>query len=253
MKYVVLCSWDMVPHLTEEAKADLYRSTEPHLREARSKGLPHVGTGQIFPFAEDDIKIKDFPIPPDWPRAFSLDTGPDHNGVVWGAKDPENDIVYIYRVLTKGHVSPATMTAAIHAAGSWIPGVADAASIKADDGRQYIQVYKSLGLNVELPNKAVDTGIALVYNRLNDGRLRVFESCVEWFQEQRLYVRVRTKQGTTKIKDQTTAVRQDLMAATRYLIISGMDRAKVQPTQDRVLSTSRRYSTFGGEEHGWMG
>uniref|UniRef100_UPI000AFE9413 terminase large subunit domain-containing protein n=1 Tax=Comamonas testosteroni TaxID=285 RepID=UPI000AFE9413 len=64
---VVQCGWDDVPHLTEEAKAKLLSRLMPHQRDARTKGVPALGAGAIYPVPESDIVVPDFQIPDFWP------------------------------------------------------------------------------------------------------------------------------------------------------------------------------------------
>ena len=37
-----MAGWDDVPHLEERTKTELLESTPPHLRDARSKGIPSL-------------------------------------------------------------------------------------------------------------------------------------------------------------------------------------------------------------------
>ena len=54
-RYLVQAGWDHVPHLSEKAKADLRASTLPHLLDARSKGIPSIGAGAIYPIDLESI------------------------------------------------------------------------------------------------------------------------------------------------------------------------------------------------------
>ena len=45
---MVTVTWDDVPHLTKEAKDELWRSLPPFQRDARSKGVPQLGSGVIY-------------------------------------------------------------------------------------------------------------------------------------------------------------------------------------------------------------
>ena len=72
---------------------------------------------------------------------------------------------------------PPIHVAAIKARGEWIPGVIDPAPLTSvRDGRQIIEEYRSLGLNLEPANNAVEAGINAVWTRLSVGRLKVFRS-----------------------------------------------------------------------------
>ena len=73
-KFTVFCTWDEVPHLSQEAKDGLWRSIPPFQRDARSKGVPSLGAGAIYPVPEADIVGPDFAIPAHWPRAYGLES-----------------------------------------------------------------------------------------------------------------------------------------------------------------------------------
>ncbi len=67
-KAMVMAGWDDVPHLTAAQKALMLAETEPHLKDARSKGIPSLGAGAIYLIPETDILVDDFPIPRHWRR-----------------------------------------------------------------------------------------------------------------------------------------------------------------------------------------
>src|SRR5215467_13831811 len=84
-KFVVMAGWDDVPHLDEQTKQDLYASIPPYQRDARSKGIPQLGSGAIYPVPESEIVCKPFEIPRYWPRAYALDVGWNRTAAIWGA------------------------------------------------------------------------------------------------------------------------------------------------------------------------
>jgi hypothetical protein len=47
-------TWDDVPHLTAKDKAAILKDTPAYLRDARSKGVPLLGSGGVFTIYEDD-------------------------------------------------------------------------------------------------------------------------------------------------------------------------------------------------------
>jgi phage terminase large subunit-like protein len=51
-KAFIMAGWDDVPHLSKEVKDRMLAECEPHLRDARSKGIPSLGSGAIYPLAE---------------------------------------------------------------------------------------------------------------------------------------------------------------------------------------------------------
>jgi hypothetical protein len=71
-------------------------------------------------------------------------------------------------------------------------------------------------------DNALEAGIYAVWTRLSTGRLKVFRTLTNWLAEFRFYQR--DEQG--RVKDGQADHLQD---ATRYLILSGLDRAIVRP------------------------
>lgn len=242
-KYVIMASWDDVPHISKEAKDLLWRSIPPHQRDARSKGIPALGSGAIYPVSEDDIFIKDFPIPDEWPKAFALDVGWNKTASLWGALDKQTDILYVYSEHYRGQAEPSVHAAGIKARGDWIPGVIDPAARGRSqvDGEQLVQKYIDLGLDLEFAKNAVEAGLQEVWERLSSGRLKIFHSCTSTKEEFRLYRRDE--------KGRVVKVADHLMDCLRYLVMSGILRAKTKP----VPRKSEDYYGYGrGGGDSWM-
>ena len=56
-RYVVSMTIDDVDHYTAEDKARIIASYPAHEREARTKGIPTMGSGKVFPVEEDRIPV----------------------------------------------------------------------------------------------------------------------------------------------------------------------------------------------------
>lgn len=220
---MVQCGWDDVPHLDQATKNDLLAGTLPHLREARSKGIPSLGAGAIYPVPFEDIRCDPFPIPAFWPRAFAGDVGWNKTAALWGALDPSSAIIYIYAEHYRGHAEPSVHATAIKGRGEWIPGVMDNGTSQVD-GQQLLNIYRGLGLDVIFPNKAVDAGLLMVWELLSQQRLKVFSTCQNFAAEYRLYRRDENGNIIKKF--------DHLMDCLRYLIMSGMKRATVEPLKN---------------------
>lgn len=242
-RFVLTMGFDHVPHLSEESKKKLLDSFPPHERDARSKGTPQLGSGAIYPVPESDVVVDDFEIPAHWPRAYGMDVGWNRTAVVWGAWNRETDTVYLYSEHYRGQAEPSIHVQAIKARGEWVPGVVDPASRgrSQSDGRQILQQYIDMGLNLETAFNGVESGIYEVWQRMSTGRLKVFKSLGNWISEFRLYRR----------DDKGSIVKQNdhLQDSTRYLILSGLNRAKVKP----VDTPPEDVRFTRGHSGGWMG
>jgi hypothetical protein len=95
-KWAIQIDWDDVPHLSDNDKAELISSIPPHQRDARSKGIPALGSGVIYPVVEDSWIVDPFEIPLHWPRAFALDVGWNRTAALWGAWNRDSDTIYLY-------------------------------------------------------------------------------------------------------------------------------------------------------------
>lgn len=231
-KFLIQAGWDDVPHITEDAKRDLLEGTPPHLRDARSKGTPSLGSGAIYPVAESEFVVEPFEIPAYWPRAYALDVGWKKTACIWGAIDRNIDCAYLFTEHYLGEATPAVHSRAIQGRGDWIPGVIDPAARGRGqrDGEQLLSDYLNLGLKVQPANNAVESGLWEVLERLQTGRLKVFSTCRNWLNEYRIYRRDE--------KGRIVKENDHLMDATRYLIVSGLKRAITQPIK-RTRNTGR--------------
>lgn len=224
-KFYVSAGWDHVPHLDEKTKKEIEASTPPHLRAARMHGEPSLGSGAIYPVPVDEIRVDPIPIPDYWPRGYGFDPGWNRTAAAWGAHDRDNDVIYIIGEHYMGQREPSVHADAIKARGSWQPGIADYAG-RGIDGERVIEIYRKLGLNLVNADKSVEAGLQEVWQRLSSGRLKVFSTCQNWFDEYRYYIR--DENGRIQ------KVNDHLMDATRYLVVLA-NKMIVRPREDASL------------------
>jgi len=213
-KALIMAGWSDVPHLGEAEQKRMLAETPPYLRDARSKGIPSLGSGAIYPVPESEIKVADFPIPKHWPRLYALDVGWNRTAALWGAWDRDSDTIYLIAEHYRGQAEPAIHANAIQSKGKWIEGVIDPASRgrAQADGEKLIESYKGLGLKLHLANNARESGIYEVWQRLSTGRLKVFASLGSWLTEYRMY---RRDEKGAIIKEN-----DHLMDCSRYLVLA---------------------------------
>lgn len=239
-------------HYSQEQRDAIIASYPAHERKARTKGIPQLGSGRVFPIDEDFITVQPFPIPAHWVQIGGLDFGWDHPSaavkLVW---DRDADCVYAIAAHRAREQTPPLFAASIkpwgaHPNGSqWLPWAWPADGLQHDkgSGEQLAAQYRAQGLNM-LPIRAqfedgsngVEAGITEMLTRMETGRFKVFSHLADWFEEFRLYHR---KDGLiVKMGD-------DLMSATRYALM--MRRFAV--AQNRLV-TQHQAAPRG---RGWMG
>jgi Terminase RNaseH-like domain len=223
-RFVITATWDDVPHLSETVKRELWDSIPPWQRDSRTRGVPSLGAGAIYPIPEDTFVVDPFAIPPHWTRAYGMDVGWRNTATVWVATNPDTRVHYLYDAYKRGESEPSVHAAAIRARGAWIPGVIDPASRgrSQKDGLSLIEIYRdTYGLLLETANHAVEAGLYAVWTLLSHGQLKVFRHCGGWLEEFRLY---RRDEDGKIVKDN-----DHYMDATRYWAMSGRDLALPVP------------------------
>jgi phage terminase large subunit-like protein len=219
-RIVTTMTIDDAEHYTPEERAKIIASYPPHEREARTKGIPSLGSGLIFPVMEEEIVVEPFAIPAIWPQIGGMDFGYDHPfGAASLAWDRDSDTVYVTKCFRKREATPVIHAAAIKPWGDWIPWAWPHDGLQHDKGSgdQLAKLYADQGLNM-LPERAeweeggngVEAGIAEMLDRMQTGRWKVFSTCPEWLEERRLYHR---KDGKI-VKE-----RDDVISASRYALM----------------------------------
>jgi len=226
---VIRATWDDAPHMTPERREKELSKFPPHERAMRSKGIPLMGSGLIYPVNDEHIMVDPFNIPDHWSRICGVDFGIDHPfAAAWLAHDRDTDTVYVYDVYRESGQTIPTHVSAVNKRGNWIPVIWPHDGLKRDSrsGVPLADLYRTEGMNM-WPDKfsnppapgqqegqggnGVEVGIADIYNRMESGTFKVFSNLSEWFEEKRQYHR---KDG------KRVEIRDDLMDATRYADMS---------------------------------
>lgn len=229
IKYSLQIGWNDAPHLTDAEKEEQLRDIPSYLRKARTQGIPTLGSGPVFPIDEDSIRVDPFPIPDWWPQLGGVDFGWDHPFAAcklgW---DRDSDVVYVTATYRQRESTPLVHCAALKPWSKDNPGLIfawphDGLQHDKGSGKQLAEQYREHGLNLYFehaqfsPNPdgspggfGLEAGITMMLERLETGRLKVFSTLTEWFEEFRMYHR---KEGLI-VKE-----RDDLMSATRIALM----------------------------------
>lgn len=231
---------DDAEHYSPEERQRIIDSYPPHEREARTKGVPSLGSGRIFPIPEERIVVDPRAIPAHWTRIGGLDFGWDHpTAAVELAWDRDADVIYVTKCYRQRQQTPVIHAAAIKPWGLWLPwawphdGNNDVAA-----GENLAKQYGEQGVNM-LPERAtfldgtnsVEAGLMEMLDRMQTGRWKVFSTCVEWLEEFRMYHR---KDGKV-VKE-----RDDTLCASRYAMMM------------KRFADTEKMQNFSMPKRGWV-
>lgn len=210
---------DDAPHYTPEQRRQIIASYPAHEREARAKGIPTLGSGRVFPVAEDKIAVESFEIPKHWAQIGGIDFGWDHpTAGVKLAWDRDTDTVYVAAAYRVREATPLIHAAALKEWGNltWA-WPHDGLQHDKGSGEQLAEQYRKHGLTLTVEratfqdgSNGVEAGVMDMLDRMETGRLKVFRHLSEWLEEFRLYHREDGK----IVKE-----RDDLLSATRYALM----------------------------------
>tara|TARA_Y100000816_G_scaffold281952_1_gene257070 strand:- start:2852 stop:4273 length:1422 start_codon:yes stop_codon:yes gene_type:complete len=226
---LITAGWEDAEHLTPEMKQQILQALPPHERDMRSKGIPMVGSGLVFPVNEDEIACDPFTIPTHFARIAGLDFGYDHpTAVAWIAWDRDKDIVYVYDCYRMSKQTPDYHASHINEreGSHYIPVAFPHDGYQHDKGsgitlaEHYRRAHVNMlpfhfenppALGEKKGGNSVEAGLMEMLTRMEQGKFKVFNTMYDWFEEFRLYHR---KDG------KLVKIRDDLMSATRYAAMS---------------------------------
>lgn len=224
--YLRTATWDDAPHLDEEEKKRLMASYPEHELDARTKGVPMMGEGAVFPVKEEDIKVEPIQIPPHFARIKGIDFGISEKHYGTGASlawDRDQDVIYVYRVYRAKGQTAVYHAREINANDPWVP-IAwphDGMNTEKVGGKVLHKAFRAegatamLGMSARYDNKVggsqpVEPIVHEVLERMQTGRFKVFETCGSFFEEMRNYHR---KDG------KIIAKRDDVLKAVFYAVM----------------------------------
>jgi hypothetical protein len=217
-------------HIAPEERERIIASYPAHERDARTRGVPILGSGRVFPFPRELLQVDAFKIPRHWGSLAAIDIGWDHpTAAVRIAHDRDSDVVYVTECYRMRETTVSVHAGALVPWGKKLPWAwpHDAFQHDKGSGIQIAQLYRQHGMNM-LPEHAqfpddrgngVEAGIFEMVDRMQTARLKVSRHLEDWFEEFELYHR---KDGIV-VKE-----RDDLLSATRYALMS-LRYARTEP------------------------
>lgn len=226
----LMAGWDDAPHLPEEEKERFKASIPPHEVEARSKGVPSLGSGMVYPVSEHLITCDPFALPDSFSFVGGLDFGwKDPTALLLAALDRDTDVLTVFHEYSISEKTPEQHLFHLHNTKAkdylnWVPIVHDPAGGASSqrDGKPLVQLYREAGLKrLHKADNAREAGVQKTLQRMQNGKLKIFKTCTKLLTELRMYAR--DEDGM--IKDGN----DHLLDALRYIVMSGLALATPRP------------------------
>jgi phage terminase large subunit-like protein len=219
---LVMMTIDDVGHFTDNEKEQIIASYPEYEREARTRGIPMLGSGRVFPVTMESISCKPFEIPEHWPLLGGIDFGWDHaTGCVATAWDRDADCIYITHVYKERERTPSQMAVELkHWNGNAMPWTwpHDGYVHDRGSGVSIADQYRREGVRMlrehatfETGGHGLEAGLLDMLQRMQSGRFKVFHHLEDWFGEFNIYHR---KDGRV-VKES-----DDLISATRMCVMA---------------------------------
>ncbi len=228
-------------HYTDEQRKMIIAGYPEHERETRSKGVPMMGEGRVWPIREEEIKVNPFEIPRHFSRVAGVDFGIGHPAAgAWLAHDRDTDIVYLYDCYQKADQVPVYHAAVFRQRDptNYIPIAWPHDGLQRDKGGKGQMIwkqYKGHGARMMKESARIlkDKGGAqgseatatLIYERMILGTFKVFSHLEPFFEQFRFYHR---KDGTI------VAIKDDILKATMYAMME-LRHARVWMPPHRIV------------------
>jgi phage terminase large subunit-like protein len=219
-RHLVMMTIEDADHITSEQRAKIVASYKAHERDARTRGVPMLGSGGIITVPEALWIVPAFAVPSFWPGIIGIDIGGgDHPGA--GAllrHDRDTDTTYVTNSIALHDMTIRAQADVLKTWGDYpVAWPHDAASTDRSSGEQIAAIYGKQGLDMLLEHATheaggygVEASIADLVNAMEEGRFKVFDHLASLRQEMRMWHR---KDGKVVklLDDEISAVRYGKM------------------------------------------
>lgn len=240
--YLQSVTWAECPHLTPERQAELLAGIPEWQHDMRSKGIPVLGSGAVFPITDEDITEP--PVKPQdhWHIVAGVDFGivNDPSVIVFTAIDDAGIIHLLEEVYLDDDRSPRAIANAIMASAypNTVVVVPHDGALNSDDPQAKGKLLIEYGVNVwrqtfrnptdvklgidELKQKKAGAynskaaGLIEMQRRFEEGTLKVSDQMVNWLKEKRTYFYKAKNGGGVKPIDKN----DHCIDASRYAVMS---------------------------------
>ena len=225
-RHVVNMTIEDALHITKENRQKIINSYAKHEQEARIYGKPLLGSGLIFPVMRADITCDPFDmsvVPFYWLEIAGIDfAGSGEDGhptaAVKTLYNPQDDILYVTNTYRRKGGTPLVHGAALKPWGNVLfAWPHDGLQHDKGSGVPLKDLYAGQGLRMRSDNarfedgsNGVEAGLAMMLQRMETGKLKIFSNLTELFEEIDSYYRLDGK----IVKED-----EDIICALRYALM----------------------------------
>lgn len=215
--YVQQATWWDAPHITENDIAEMSAGIPDWQLDMRSKGLPVLGTGAVFPIADESIVESPTHIPDYWDIVCAVDFGEttDASVIVFCARNPDDDTYHLVKEIYLDQSiearTPRNMAKEI-LNSDWphaIVVVPHDGGLNSDDPQAKGKLLLEYGCNVwthtftnpvdvklgtdelkpagRAAHNSIHAGLIEMRRRMEENTLKISDEMVNFFKEKRTY------------------------------------------------------------------
>ena len=186
-------------HLDEEERAIVVAGYKPHERDARSRGIPLLGSGKIFDIPQSQIEVAAFDVPNMWPTLGGVDFGyGDHPfagvKVSW---DRDNDVLYMTHEYKEPQAIPSLHASSLKHWGESLRFAWPHDGLREwGESSPMVDLYRDEGLRMLAEHSTFKRGgysteavVELLRHRMQTGRFKAFKHLDSFWQEVSTYHR----------------------------------------------------------------
>lgn len=239
--YLQSVTWDECPHLTPKIKESLLAGIPEWQHQMRMCGIPVIGSGAVFPIADEAITEAPVKPQPHWSMVAGIDFGivNDPSTVIFVMMDDDGVIHLADEIYLDDDRSPRAIADAIKASPypNVLTVVPHDAGLNSDDPQAKGKLLIEYGINVlrqpfrnpvdvklgidELKSGASNSynskaaGLIEMQRRFEEGTLKVSSQMFRWLREKQTYF-YKSKGGGYKPVDKD----DHCIDASRYAVMS---------------------------------
>jgi len=240
-RHLVLMEIEDAGHISPEQRQRILTSYKPHERDARTRGIPMLGSGAIITVPETAWIIEAFAVPRIWPGIIGIDIGFEHPaGGALLRHDRDTDTVYVTHSLAAREMTIKQHADLVRPFGDYpVAWPHDAASHDRSSGEQLAALYQRNGLDTLLEHAThehggygIEASIGDVIERMETGRLKIFSHLQSLRQELRMCHR--DKGAVVKRNDDEIAAMRYALMCLRFARLSRARGAPADSMKRRI-------------------